>query len=158
MVQQPAAGRSAGLDHGPPVPDKMKQHCTGRSGVQQYHGEQRGERHEGDHEDQNEVPHVAGPLERLKHAVTVVLRRPQRWLRHGVSVVHKLIVRMLITSVLSLAAYGAVLGASSGWLQGLVSTAKLPMLFLVTLAICLPTLYLFNLLFGAKLSVCRPGR
>jgi len=65
----------------------------------------------------------------------------------------KLIVRMLITSALSLAAYGAVLGASSGWLQALVSTAKLPMLFLVTLAICLPTLYLFNLVFGAKLSV-----
>jgi len=65
----------------------------------------------------------------------------------------KLIVRMLITSAISLAAYGAVLGASSGWLQALVSTIKLPMLFFVTLAICLPTLYLFNLVFGAKLSV-----
>jgi hypothetical protein len=65
----------------------------------------------------------------------------------------KLIMRMLITSAISLAAYGAVLGASSGWLQALVSTAKLPLLFLVTLAICLPTLYLFNLVFGAKLSV-----
>lgn len=64
-----------------------------------------------------------------------------------------LIVRMLVTSALSLAAYGAVLGASSGWLQALVSTAKLPLLFLVTLAICLPTLYLFNLVFGARLSV-----
>jgi hypothetical protein len=65
----------------------------------------------------------------------------------------KLIVRMLITSAVSLAAYGAVLGASNGWLQSLVSTAKLPLLFLVTLAICLPTLYLFNLVFGARLSV-----
>jgi hypothetical protein len=46
-----------------------------------------------------------------------------------------------------------VLGASNGWLQALVSTVKLPMLFLVTLAICLPTLYLFNLVFGARLSV-----
>ena len=64
-----------------------------------------------------------------------------------------LIVRMLVTSALSLAAYGAVLGASSGWLQALVSTVKLPLLFLVTLAICLPTLYLFNLVFGARLSV-----
>ena len=65
----------------------------------------------------------------------------------------KMIVRMLLTSALSLAAYGAVLGASSGWLQALVSTVKLPLLFLVTLAICLPTLYLFNLVFGARLSV-----
>jgi hypothetical protein len=65
----------------------------------------------------------------------------------------KLILRMLLSSGISLAAYGAVLGASSGWLQALVSTVKLPLLFLVTLAICLPTLYLFNLVFGARLSV-----
>jgi hypothetical protein len=65
----------------------------------------------------------------------------------------KLILRMLLTSALSLAAYGAVLGASNGWLQSLISTVKLPLLFLVTLAICLPTLYLFNLVFGARLSV-----
>ena len=65
----------------------------------------------------------------------------------------KLILRMLLASAISLAAYGAVLGASSGWLQALVSTVKLPLLFLVTLAICLPTLYLFNLVFGARLSV-----
>jgi hypothetical protein len=65
----------------------------------------------------------------------------------------RLIARMLITSAISLAAYGAVLGASSGALQALISTVKLPLLFLVTLAICLPTLYLFNLVFGARLSV-----
>jgi hypothetical protein len=65
----------------------------------------------------------------------------------------KLIMRMLLTSTISLAAYGAVVGASSSWLQALISTVKLPLLFLVTLAICLPTLYLFNLVFGARLSV-----
>jgi hypothetical protein len=65
----------------------------------------------------------------------------------------RLILRMLLCSAISLAAYGAVLGASNGWLQALVSTVKLPLLFLATLAICLPTLYLFNLVFGARLSV-----
>jgi hypothetical protein len=65
----------------------------------------------------------------------------------------RLILRMLLTSAISLAVYGAVLGASNGWLQALVSTVKLPLLFLATLAICLPTLYLFNLVFGARLSV-----
>jgi hypothetical protein len=65
----------------------------------------------------------------------------------------RLILRMLLTSAISLAVYGAVLGASNGWLQALVSTIKLPLLFLATLAICLPTLYLFNLVFGARLSV-----
>ena len=37
--------------------------------------------------------------------------------------------------------------------MALTSALKLPLLFLVTLAICLPTLYLFNLVFGARLSV-----
>ena len=51
--------------------------------------------------------------------------------------------------------YGAVLGAFSdnALLQAPISAIKLPLLFLVTLAICLPTLYLFNLVFGARLQV-----
>jgi hypothetical protein len=63
---------------------------------------------------------------------------------------------MFITSVVSLAAYGAVLGASNAsnsLLQAASSAVKLPLLFLATLAICLPTLYLFNLIFGARLSM-----
>ena len=54
---------------------------------------------------------------------------------------------------ISLALYGAVLGASHGWQQILSSMVKLPLLFLATLAICLPTLYLFNLVFGSRLSM-----
>jgi hypothetical protein len=61
--------------------------------------------------------------------------------------------QMLASSAISLALYGAVLGASNGWAQALSSLVKLPLLFLATLAICLPTLYLFNLVFGARLSV-----
>jgi len=65
----------------------------------------------------------------------------------------ELTLQMLASSALSLALYGAVLGASNGWLQALSSTVKLPLLFLATLAICLPTLYLFNLVFGARLTM-----
>jgi hypothetical protein len=61
--------------------------------------------------------------------------------------------QMLVSSAISLALYGAVLGASNSWQQALSSFVKLPLLFLATLAICLPTLYLFNLVFGARLSV-----
>jgi len=61
--------------------------------------------------------------------------------------------QMLASSAVSLALYGAVLGASNSWAQALSSAVKLPLLFLATLAICLPTLYLFNLVFGAKLSM-----
>ncbi len=64
-----------------------------------------------------------------------------------------LTVQMLTSSTVSLGLYGAVLGASNSWAQALSSTIKLPLLFLATLAICLPTLYLFNLVFGAKLSM-----
>jgi hypothetical protein len=65
----------------------------------------------------------------------------------------QLTTQMLSSSMVSLALYGAVLGANYGWLQSLSSAVKLPLLFLATLAICLPTLYLFNLVFGARLSV-----
>jgi hypothetical protein len=67
----------------------------------------------------------------------------------------RLIRDMLVSSTLALACYGAVLGAFSdhALLQSPISAIKLPLLFLVTLAICLPTLYLFNLVFGARLRV-----
>lgn len=61
--------------------------------------------------------------------------------------------RMLTGSAIALALYGAVLGASSDWPQTVASAIKLPLLFLVTLAVCLPALYAFNLVFKAKLSL-----
>jgi hypothetical protein len=61
--------------------------------------------------------------------------------------------QMLISSGVALAVYGAVLGSFHSALMALTSAVKLPLLFLVTLAICLPTLYLFNLVFGARLSI-----
>ena len=64
-----------------------------------------------------------------------------------------LILQMLMSSAVSLAIFGLVLGASNGFWQALSSMVKLPLLFLATLAICLPTLYLFNLVFGARLSM-----
>ena len=65
----------------------------------------------------------------------------------------KLTAQMLGSSMIALAVYGAVLGSFHSFLMALTSAVKLPLLFLVTLAICLPTLYLFNLVFGARLSV-----
>jgi hypothetical protein len=65
----------------------------------------------------------------------------------------RLTVQMLISSMIALACYGAVLGSFHSVLMALTSAVKLPLLFLITLAICLPTLYLFNLVFGARLSI-----
>jgi hypothetical protein len=61
--------------------------------------------------------------------------------------------QMMISSMIALACYGAVLGSFHSVLMAVTSAVKLPLLFLITLAICLPTLYLFNLVFGARLSV-----
>ncbi len=64
-----------------------------------------------------------------------------------------LTVQMFISSAVSLACYGIVLGASHSFAQAVSSAIKLPLLFVATLVICLPTLYLFNLIFGARLSM-----
>jgi hypothetical protein len=63
-----------------------------------------------------------------------------------------LIGQMLASSTAALACYGLVMGSSHSLWQSLASAFKLPILFLLTLAICLPTLYLFNLLCGGRLS------
>jgi hypothetical protein len=63
-----------------------------------------------------------------------------------------LIGQMLASSTAALACYGLVMGSSHSLWQSLASAVKLPILFLLTLAICLPTLYLFNLLCGGRLS------
>ncbi|MDA0269255.1 MAG: actin-binding WH2 domain-containing protein [Cyanobacteria bacterium] len=69
--------------------------------------------------------------------------------RDGVKVESK-ILSLIIASSLFFAIYGAIIGASNGWQQLLVSMAKLPALYLLTLLICLPTLYFFDILFGSK--------
>lgn len=55
----------------------------------------------------------------------------------------KKISSLLICSCLFFALYGAIMGSYSGWLQMLASAAKLPALYLLTLLICLPSLFFF---------------
>jgi hypothetical protein len=59
---------------------------------------------------------------------------------------------LLIVTALSLAAFGFVAGWSGrNLVQALISTIKLPFLFLASGVICLPTLYYFSVLFGSRL-------
>lgn len=62
------------------------------------------------------------------------------------------ITSLLIASSIFFAIYGGIIGAFSTPLQVVSSAVKLPALYLITLAICLPTLYFFNVLFGSKLT------
>lgn len=59
---------------------------------------------------------------------------------------------MVLSSLVYLALFGLVMGMSHSWQQALMSALKLPVLFLVTLLICLPTLYFFNLLYGSQMT------
>ncbi len=62
------------------------------------------------------------------------------------------IASLLVASSFFFSVYGAIIGAYSGGLQVISSAIKLPALYLITLIICLPTLYFFDILFGSKLS------
>ncbi len=66
--------------------------------------------------------------------------------------IEKKIGSLLVASSTFLAIYGAIIGSSSGGLQILSSAIKLPALYLITLTICLPTLYFFDILFGSALA------
>ena len=60
---------------------------------------------------------------------------------------------MLVSGVVFLALYGAVMGSTHSLWQALSSAVKLPILFLATLVVCSPTLYFFNLIFGSNQSL-----
>jgi hypothetical protein len=62
---------------------------------------------------------------------------------------------MLVSSVAFLALYGAVMGSTHSVWQALSSAVKLPLLFLATLAVCAPTLYFLNLIFGSNQSLAQ---
>lgn len=57
---------------------------------------------------------------------------------------------MLISSFVALALYGTLLGSTHSLWQSASSALKLPLLFLATLLICAPVLYILNILFGAN--------
>jgi hypothetical protein len=60
------------------------------------------------------------------------------------------IISLLVCSSLFIAIYGGIIGASHSWMQALSSAIKLPALYLITLLICIPTLYFANVIFGSK--------
>ncbi len=59
---------------------------------------------------------------------------------------------LLVSSSICFAIYGVIIGASNSWMQALSSGIKLPAFYLLTLIICFPTLFFFNVLFGSRSS------
>ena len=64
--------------------------------------------------------------------------------------IDKKIVCLLISSSIFMALYGAIIGSTHGGLQIISSAFKLPALYLLTLLICLPTLYFMDIVLGSK--------
>lgn len=64
----------------------------------------------------------------------------------------KIIFSLLISSSIFFAVYGSIMGSFQGGLQVLSSAIKLPALYLLTLIICLPTLYFYEVISGSKRS------
>ena len=62
------------------------------------------------------------------------------------------IVSLLFVSSAFFAVYGFIIGSFHSGMQSLSSAVKLPSLYLITMAVCLPTLYFFNILFGSRKS------
>ena len=87
--------------------------------------------------------------------IETILRDRRRFftdIREGIGLPEKMRA-MLISSIAFLMLYGAVLGSTHSLRQTLSAAVKLPALFLMTLVVCLPTLYFFNVLFGSKQSL-----
>lgn len=72
-------------------------------------------------------------------------------IRQGIKIESK-IISLLISSSIFFAIYGAIIGANSSLPQVISSAVKLPALYLITLIICLPTLFFFDILFGSTLA------
>lgn len=60
------------------------------------------------------------------------------------------VIALLVSSSIFFAIYGAIVGSSHSFPQALSAAIKLPAFYLMTLLICFPTLYFFNVLFGSR--------
>lgn len=86
--------------------------------------------------------------------VAAILQKPEEFfeeIRNGIGLSEK-IQAGLVSSIVFLALYGAVLG-SGHLFQAVSSAIKMPLVFLISLVACAPTLYIFDLLLGSKRSL-----
>jgi len=101
---------------------------------------------------QEQLGQSSGKLTKDFAVVETILRDRHQFfeeIREGIGVQQKTR-SMVVSTAAFLAVYGAVLGSTHSLIQALSSAAKLPILFLITLAICVPALYVLSVLFGAS--------
>ncbi len=88
----------------------------------------------------------------LTEVPSILLRRPaDLWAEDTLKTDSRKASLFLFTiAMVGFTIYGAVLGISNGPIQAVASAAKLPALFLLTMAISFPVLHVLNLLFGGQ--------
>ncbi len=84
--------------------------------------------------------------------LTQFLRDRHKFLEsiHKAHRLEKTIISLLVASSSFFALYGAIIGSFSGPLQVVASAIKLPALYLITLAVCLPNLYFLDTIAGSR--------
>jgi hypothetical protein len=101
---------------------------------------------------QERLGQSSGKITKDFAVVETILRDRRQFfeeIREGIGVQEKTR-SMVVSATAFLSVYGAVLGSTHSLLQALSSATKLPLLFLITLAICVPALYVLSVLFGAS--------
>jgi hypothetical protein len=74
---------------------------------------------------------------------------------HAGKRLHNKISALMLCSFCCFALYGAIVGSFHSPMQALSSAIKLPALYLITLMVCLPALYIFNALFGSQKTIAQ---
>jgi hypothetical protein len=74
---------------------------------------------------------------------------------HNSEKLNSKIISLLLISFSCFAIYGGIIGATNSHtpIQIISSAIKLPALYLITLIVCLPTLYIFNAFFGSRSTI-----
>ncbi|BAZ38305.1 hypothetical protein NIES4101_42420 [Calothrix sp. NIES-4101] len=89
------------------------------------------------------------------HVLISLLRDRQEFLeeiKQGIKLQTKA-TSLFVSSSLFFAIYGVIIGSSHSFAQAISSAVKLPIFYLLTLIICFPTLFFFNVLFGSRSSI-----
>jgi hypothetical protein len=101
-------------------------------------------------------PHTPSFLLDVVLAIPRFLRNPKTYyaeVQQNVELPQK-VLRFTLAALLFLATYGFITGTSHGFLQAVASAIKMPLLFVMTMAFCLPALYFFSLaVLGTQLTL-----
>ncbi len=76
----------------------------------------------------------------------------EKKVRYNTSSCFRVFVGLSVFYGLIMGSQGLIHGRPEGWKFALASAAKLPLLFLLTLAICLPLLYVLNVMIGPRVG------